>query len=114
MGRIPPKTIPGPGLPRAAEAFDAHPSAEVMSEDSLSASRTEASLPGTRPMPVDEKNVGWSGEEAMRPGSEFGVPGKLMELIEDRDRAVHLCLQVRHFVVDLLLYSLNTYSQNYL
>lgn len=40
---------------------------------------------------VDER----SGEQQVRtPTSDLGTPKKLLELIEDRDRAVHLCLQV--------------------
>lgn len=35
-----------------------------------------------------------SRERAGTPASEMGTPKKLLELIEDRDRALHLCLQV--------------------
>lgn len=41
------------------------------------------------------------------PTSDLGTPKKLLELIEDRDRAVHLCLQVcagRGGEVNALLY----------
>lgn len=38
-------------------------------------------------------------EHVSTPTSDLGTPKKLLELIEDRDRAVHLCLQVSHVVL---------------
>lgn len=40
------------------------------------------------------EDMGLFTERAKAPSSGLGMPGKLMELIEDRDRAVQLCLQV--------------------
>lgn len=42
-----------------------------------------------------ERVEGSREEQVSTPTSELGTPKKLLELIEDRDRAVHLCLQVR-------------------
>lgn len=45
---------------------------------------------------VEEENVEFSHERSAEHSLDLGMPGKLMELMEDRDKAVHLCLQVQY------------------
>lgn len=70
-----------------------------LSEDSLSQNGAETCLPGPGAMPAQTEKVEWSRKQAAVPTSRLGMPGKLMELIEDRDRAVHLCLQVLYYLL---------------
>lgn len=50
---------------------------------------------GSSPTSVEEEeNVEFSHEKSAGHALDLGMPGKLLELMEDRDKAVHLCLQV--------------------
>lgn len=66
-----------------------------VSEDSLSGAGVDEHLRPAGPMAADRSTFGSSQEQidAVSP-STLRMQEKLMELIEDRDRAVHLCLQV--------------------
>lgn len=73
------------------------------SGDSLSGTtggveEAQAHSPGSSPTgtSVGEENVEFSHEKSVDHSLDLGMPGKLMELMEDRDKAVHLCLQVQH------------------
>lgn len=48
---------------------------------------------------VEEENVEFSHERSAEHSLDLGMPGKLMELMEDRDKAVHLCLQVQYICI---------------
>lgn len=56
--------------------------------------RLNLSTPSPAAAADDVANALLSRERAGTPASEMGTPKKLLELIEDRDRALHLCLQV--------------------
>ena len=55
----------------------------------------EAHSPGSSRTSCEEENVEFSHEKSAEHALDLGMPGKLLELMEDRDKAVHLCLQVR-------------------
>lgn len=65
-----------------------------ISEDTLSGTGAgDTSLKGSPVMKAGVPGDAGPREKAGTPTSDFGTP-KLMELMEERDRAVHLCLQV--------------------
>lgn len=77
----------------AATAFDVE--APLTSEDSLGGTGAGGHfLKGNPVMTADVPERAESQERAGEPRIDFGA-SKLMELMEERDRAVHLCLQVR-------------------
>ncbi|CAM9304225.1 unnamed protein product [Ectocarpus sp. 4 AP-2014] len=57
--------------------------------------RLNLSTPSPAMAADEDANALLSRERAGTPASEMGTPKKLLELIEDRDRALHLCLQYR-------------------
>lgn len=65
-----------------------------ISDDSLGGGQDMQTVSG-RPNPGKIEDIESSRERSIAPSSGLGMPGKLMELVEDRDRAVQLCLQVR-------------------
>lgn len=84
--------------PRARSPLITEPVASVLgdevpltSEDGSSGTGAEDESVGGPGMAADEK--AGSGDKEGTVASDFGAP-KLMELMEERDRAVHLCLQV--------------------
>lgn len=64
-----------------------------ISDDSLGGGQDVQTVSGSHPGKMED--IGSSRERSIAPSSGLGMPGKLMELVEDRDRAVQLCLQVR-------------------
>ena len=73
---------------------------EEISGDSLSGGvGVEAHSPESSPRQglksTEEENIAFCRDTSGGPALDLGIPGKLMELMEDRDKAVHLCLQVR-------------------
>lgn len=88
--RIPSTT--GPRASAAASVLDAE--APLPSEDSSSGIGTgDQSEQGSPLLTADVREKAGSREKEGAVTSDFGTP-KLMELMEERDRAVHLCLQV--------------------
>eukprot|EP00904_Undaria_pinnatifida_P008655 jgi/Undpi1/491/HiC_scaffold_10.g03957.m1 len=73
---------------------------EEISGDSLSGGvGVEAHSPESSPRQglksTEEENIAFCRDTSGGPALDLGIPGKLMELMEDRDKAVHLCLQYR-------------------
>lgn len=87
--------ITEPRAPPAASVLDAE--APLTSEDSLSGTGAgDISLKGGPAMTAGAPDKAGCREKVGTLTSEFGAP-KLMELMEERDRAVHLCLQVPYW-----------------
>lgn len=103
-------TTPGePMWSRAAEALSTQSSIQEeaeLSEDSSGDKPAAGLSPGYGPMVSEGEEIGARREPATLPTLDFGMPEKFIELIEDRDRAVHLCLQVLQCVRCEPIYSL--------
>lgn len=75
---------------RTSEAEVLEPRTRVRSEENLAVGSQRLFSP------VSDERAFWSPrEESMEPTAGTSMPGRLLELVEDRDRAVHLCLQVQ-------------------
>ncbi|CAN0239542.1 unnamed protein product, partial [Ectocarpus sp. 8 AP-2014] len=77
--------------------FSVNVETPLAGESSLSDAdeRLNLSTPSPATAAAEEEHALLSRERAGTPVSEMGTPKKLLELIEDRDRALHLCLQYR-------------------
>lgn len=92
MGQRTPSTA-DPRGPTEASALDVE--APLTSDDSLSGTGAGGTPPRGSPVmagDLPEKAGSRDNEGTVTPA--FGAP-RVMELMEERDRAVHLCLQVR-------------------